>query len=41
MDEFEQKFLETQSKKLLIWLKYIDDLFFIWTHDEGFEQFYS
>ena len=34
MDEFEQKFLETQSKKLLIWLKYIDDLFFIWTHDE-------
>ena len=40
MDEVEQKFLETQSKKLLIWLRYIDDVFFIWTHGEGFKQFY-
>ena len=30
MDEVEQKFLETQSKNLLIWLRYIDDIFFIW-----------
>ena len=34
MDEVEQKFLETQSKKPLIWLRYIDDIFFIWTHGE-------
>ena len=34
MDQVEQKFLETQSKKLLIWLRYIDDIFFIWTHGE-------
>ena len=30
MDEVERKFLETQSKKPLIWLRYID-IFFIWT----------
>ena len=29
MDEVEQKFLETQDKKPLIWLRYIDDIFFI------------
>ena len=48
MDEVEQKFLETQSKKPLIWLRYIHDIFFTWTHGEqelerffeGFEQFY-
>ena len=34
MDEVEQNFLETQSKKPLIWLRYIDDIFFIWTHGE-------
>ena len=34
MDEVEQKFLETQRKKLLTWLRYIDDMFFIWTHGE-------
>ena len=28
MDEVEQKFLETQSKKPLIWLRYTDDIFF-------------
>ena len=27
MDEAEQKFLQTQSKKLLIWLRYKDDIF--------------
>ena len=34
MEEVEQKFLETQRKKPLIWLRYIDDIVFIWTHGE-------
>ena len=34
MNEVEQNFLELQSKKPLIWLRYIDDIFFIWTHGE-------
>ena len=34
MDEVEQNFLQTQSKKQLSWLRYIDDIFFIWTHGE-------
>ena len=34
MDKIEQKFVETQSRKPLIWLRYIDDIFFIWVHDE-------
>ena len=34
MDEVEQTFLETQSIKTLIWLRYIDNIFFIWTHGE-------
>ena len=34
MDEVKQKFLETQSKNLLIWLRCIDDIFLIWTHGE-------
>ena len=29
MNEVEQMFLETQSKKPLIWLSYIDDILFI------------
>ena len=33
MDEVDQKFLETQSKKPLIWLRDID-IFFIWTQGE-------
>ena len=32
MDQVETKFLETQKNKLLIWFRYIDDVFFIWTH---------
>ena len=32
--QIEQKFLETKSKKPLIWLKYIDDICFIWIHGE-------
>ena len=34
MDEVEQNFLETQNRKPLIWLRYIDDIFFIWSHGE-------
>ena len=34
MVEVEETFLETQSTKSLIWLRYIDDIFFIWTHGE-------
>ena len=32
MDEIETKFLETQEFQLLVWFRYIDDVFFIWTH---------
>ena len=34
MDDVQSKFLETQSLQPLIWFRYIDDLFFIWTHGE-------
>ena len=34
MDEFETKFIESQKNKPLVWLRYIDDIFFIWTHGE-------
>ena len=32
MDQVEHKFLATQINQSLIWLRYIDDIFFIWTH---------
>ena len=34
MDRLENSFLETQSLKPLVWLRYIGDIFFIWTHSE-------
>ena len=34
MDQIEQKFLATQINQPLIRLRYIDDIFFIWTHGE-------
>ena len=34
MDEFETKFIESQQNKPLVWFRYIDDIFFIWTHGE-------
>ena len=37
MDQFETKFLETQEDKPLVWFRYIDDVFFIWT--QGKEKF--
>ena len=30
----EEKFLQKQSKKPLIWFRDIDDIFFVWTHGE-------
>ena len=32
MDEIETKFLETQEFQPLVWFRYIDAVFFIWTH---------
>ena len=34
MDPFENSFLETQILQPLVWLRYIDDILFIWTHSE-------
>ena len=34
MDQFEASFLETQQLQPLVWFRYIDDIFFIRTHDE-------
>ena len=32
LDEVETEFLETQRFKPLVWLRFIDDMFFIWKH---------
>ena len=32
MDRFETKALEGWDKKPLLWLRFIDDIFMIWTH---------
>ena len=32
MDEVEIQFLKTQERTSLVWFRYIDDIFFIWTH---------
>ena len=34
MDQVEQKFLAMQINQPLIWFRYINDIFFIWTHGE-------
>ena len=34
MEEVETEFLKTQRLKPLIWLRFIDDIFFVWTHGE-------
>ena len=40
MDKIETNFLDTQEFKLLLWFRYIDDVFFIWTHGkEKLEEF--
>ena len=33
-DEFENVFLSLWGDRPLVWLRYINDLFFIWTHRE-------
>ena len=35
IDRLENDILETQILKPLVWLHYIDNIFFIWTHSEG------
>ena len=35
MDRVEQAFLETQELQPLLWLRFIDDIFSIWTHGNG------
>ena len=34
MDKVETEFLETQRDKPSWWVRYIDDIFFIWTHGQ-------
>ena len=34
MDQIETNFLRTQSHQPMVWFRYIDDIFFIWTHGE-------
>ena len=34
MDRFETKALDNWSLKPLIWLRFIDDIFMIWTHGQ-------
>ena len=40
MDKFETDFLKTQKLQPFVWFRYIDDVFFIWTHGkEELENF--
>ena len=40
MADLEEKILSTSEKKPMIWLRYIDDIFFIWEHgEESLEKF--
>ena len=34
MDEVETEFLKTQERTPLVWFRYIDGIFFIWTHSK-------
>ena len=34
LDEIETEFLKSQELKSFLWLRYINDIFFIWTHGE-------
>ena len=34
MDKIENDFLKTQQNTPLVWYRFIDDVFFIWTHGE-------
>ena len=40
MDQVESELLKTQTHQLLVWFRYIDDIFFIWIHGQDkLEQF--
>ena len=40
MDDLETKLLQSQSLQPLVWFRYIDDIFFIWTHgNDKLEKF--
>ena len=40
MDKFETDFLKTQKLQPFVWFRYIDDVFFIWSHSrEELENF--
>ena len=40
MDKFETDFLKTQKLQPFVWFRYIDDVFFIWSHGrEELENF--
>ena len=40
MEQVESEFLKTQTHQQLVWFRYIDDIFFIWTHGQDkLEQF--
>ena len=42
MDEVETEFLKSQELQPFLWLRYIDDMFFIWTHgEEKLTQFFN
>ena len=34
MDQLETKYLENQKLKSLVWFRYIDGIYLIWTHGE-------
>ena len=34
MDQAESEFLKTQQHQPLVWFRYVDDIFFIWTHGQ-------
>ena len=34
MEKLEREFLHTQDKVPLVWWRYIDDVFAVWTHGE-------
>ena len=34
MDKTETDFVKTQDLQPFVWLKYIDNIFFVWTHGE-------
>ena len=40
MDQVESEFLKTQIHQVLVWFRYMGDIFFIWTHGQDkLEQF--